>query len=796
MLILENRSFFLKCLEQGLDINCFYMTHKWMAGFLTNYKHFRSLFAAYELRAFLNQLDAAFLKKFGYLPDYMKGVKHMLILPDVVFLPSILSYRLAYREVVSLKLPVVSFIGGYENYYGCLYEIPGSSSAGSVLLFLNFILKLKNYVLIGESKFFFPSKSFLFKPINFFKLKKFVKNSFMLIRKFIIRERFCLIMELVSFWKKFLVKLLTNNLFYFFFNHITDLINKVKRYFFSAFILDSSSLFHLLNKLNQCVLFLKSKSLPFLIYKIVSVNKDCYFFPKSFHCFRFFLHLQHLNKSVKLLFKKSIQKIIHTYVSGIFFYLPLNYNSLFFSGMFYDKFRLLKYFFFKKKIYAKRSSDNKKEKKHFKREDHKHKDKGTFQNFVSFELIFNKYVPLYSYLRKLEDSKFVDLNDVGLKHKYRNFVTYPKRDFLISFRREYFFSKFEKIIRLLSFYRFFILSKFNNNFQQNLLFKDKNEIIEPNILLKEKLFYFFGNQIYFKMNSDCLNFFYKNYFLNRVKEDRSFFSQKENSRKKILRFFYNLKNMDDKIFMSFITLWKGILAGVSKFYQNVRFLRLKKNLLRKYFKKIASRQFGNAYFLKRYKFQHLQLKWIFRRWKKFRLIKRLRLYKRQILFKAKNFVRFNLIRRRHQFVSNIVKIMSSIDKGFVSGLYRRFGFYKNGEYIKKGFASFKNKLAKTLKMLEADKDLSKNLSKNRKQGKKKKPYVVVYDPKTFRRLQKQKMNFIKKLQFQVRIKNNILKRRRFLIKLLFYPYFVTLTVTSELDYLYSLRILKLHDKKN
>ena len=684
LLLIETRLDFKLYIDRVLKFyyDIYFLNQKWMCGLITNYKHFRLLLTLYELRVFLKSLDLDFFRKFNYLPDYMKGIKTMLALPDLIFIPNITFNNFAYREISILKLPVVGFINAYENFFGLLYAIPGSSNLFIFKLFLSLILKLRNSFFKKEILFFFPNKYLLYNVKKLKKSTNFIIRFRHLFLKLFLQERFYLIKNLIFFWKKFIIK-------FFFKKNLVFLSSNLEYFLFkiiSYFIFSNTLLFELyedfrilINKSNFFDLIYINLNTYYLILRKKLINKFFFFDIIIDKIFGFLYNLKYLNN---ILFKYF--KLYN--ISSLFF----GYNRffcLYSKSIIVNEFYMYKHYMKIKKILKKFDKPNIKKtfdysdlpeyinkknddevNNYFKKLKRKENEKLLqFQLFSSkFEYIkkykpkwkVNKYLKLLYRFKFFENLKFLDLMDYDRFYNRRNFKTYKKRDFFFTFNQRY------KINKLLYSVNVFLKILTKINLIRKV--KKKNSNIESKSIVLLNFLYLFWKYYWKKWKT----FSFKIFFFNRKKNF----------------LFKGMKN-----FFFFI-------KGYSLFFKLYRFLRKcnkkKKYLLKRFLKRYNKRMYGNAYYMKYYPFQRLQTR-------KRILLRRVNRWLRRKLFFKRVLKRLEFKRKRFTkyYKKNKLKIFKPLQNLVLYEVIlqlKKIKPIKKFSYLNRNIQKLTNKLYKLL----------------------------------------------------------------------------------------------------
>ncbi len=130
----------------------FYVDEKWAPGLLTNfaelrkridyYLNLKSQFDSGEIKKYIKKEVARFKKELAKLDKAYHGVAEMRKKPDVVIILDSVGNKLALREAMVAKLPVVAIVDSNADPEGIDYPIPANDdSVKSIRFLLGSLLK-------------------------------------------------------------------------------------------------------------------------------------------------------------------------------------------------------------------------------------------------------------------------------------------------------------------------------------------------------------------------------------------------------------------------------------------------------------------------------------------------------------------------------------------------------------------------------------------------------------------------------------------------------------------------------
>ncbi len=125
--------------EIAKNISCFYVTHRWLGGMLTNFKTIRSRVnrlieldrmredGTLQLRTKKEQI--LLMKSRDRLDKYLAGIRTMDRLPDALFITDVRKERIAVEEANKLKIPVIAIVDTNCDPDPINYVIPANDDA-------------------------------------------------------------------------------------------------------------------------------------------------------------------------------------------------------------------------------------------------------------------------------------------------------------------------------------------------------------------------------------------------------------------------------------------------------------------------------------------------------------------------------------------------------------------------------------------------------------------------------------------------------------------------------------------
>lgn len=150
------RSFFIYFFSKARH---FYFHKKWLAGFLTNFRYFRSFVSMIQRRNTTPKL----LEEYE---DYFIGVVDLKTIPTFIVFTQTAENLAAHSEAARLGIPNVSFYDFFDNTSGITFPVPGEISNEDSVYFLGRLFY--GSILMGNYKeiFFFFRKSLYFTKLN------------------------------------------------------------------------------------------------------------------------------------------------------------------------------------------------------------------------------------------------------------------------------------------------------------------------------------------------------------------------------------------------------------------------------------------------------------------------------------------------------------------------------------------------------------------------------------------------------------------------------------------------------
>jgi small subunit ribosomal protein S2 len=135
-----------------------YVIHKWMGGLLTNFstikqriRYLKSLKEQEkngEFEKYTKKEASELRKTIEKLESALGGVRDLESLPDAVFVADVVRDRIAVKEAIKMKIPVIGITDSNADPDGINYCIPGNDDAVKSLTYL--IQKVKYGILEGK----------------------------------------------------------------------------------------------------------------------------------------------------------------------------------------------------------------------------------------------------------------------------------------------------------------------------------------------------------------------------------------------------------------------------------------------------------------------------------------------------------------------------------------------------------------------------------------------------------------------------------------------------------------------
>lgn len=150
------RSFFIYFFSKSRH---FYFHKKWLAGFLTNFRYFRSFVSIIQRRNATPKL----LEEYE---DYFVGVVDLKVIPTFIVFTQTGENLAAHSEAARLGIPNISFYDFFDNTSGITFPVPGEISNEDSVYFLGRLFY--GSILMGNYKeiFFFFRKNLYFTKLN------------------------------------------------------------------------------------------------------------------------------------------------------------------------------------------------------------------------------------------------------------------------------------------------------------------------------------------------------------------------------------------------------------------------------------------------------------------------------------------------------------------------------------------------------------------------------------------------------------------------------------------------------
>jgi len=130
-----------KIKEIAEALNQYYLTYKWVGGFLTNFQtiqarllYFRELLKKEESGEIKNlppHQRARIEKELQKLKNLYSGVVNLDSLPDIIFIVNLAykQHKTAQREALRMKLPIVALAGSDNDVTNIFLFVPGNDKA-------------------------------------------------------------------------------------------------------------------------------------------------------------------------------------------------------------------------------------------------------------------------------------------------------------------------------------------------------------------------------------------------------------------------------------------------------------------------------------------------------------------------------------------------------------------------------------------------------------------------------------------------------------------------------------------
>lgn len=135
-------------------LQMFYLNHRWVGGFLTNFAtiqsrllYYKDLLAKQEsgqLAQYPPHDRQRLLRELGKLDKTYRGVKDMQRLPDAIFIVDLnyKAHRTAHREARRKNIPIIAICGSDNRPVGVTIVIPGNDKAPrSIRFMLEYLLQ-------------------------------------------------------------------------------------------------------------------------------------------------------------------------------------------------------------------------------------------------------------------------------------------------------------------------------------------------------------------------------------------------------------------------------------------------------------------------------------------------------------------------------------------------------------------------------------------------------------------------------------------------------------------------------
>jgi small subunit ribosomal protein S2 len=125
--------------EIAANISCYFVTHRWLGGMLTNYKTIRGRVNRLieldrmredgSLSVFVKKEQIQLMKQRERLDKYLRGIREMDRLPDALFITDVRKERIAVDEANKLGIPVIAIVDTNCDPDPVNYVIPANDDA-------------------------------------------------------------------------------------------------------------------------------------------------------------------------------------------------------------------------------------------------------------------------------------------------------------------------------------------------------------------------------------------------------------------------------------------------------------------------------------------------------------------------------------------------------------------------------------------------------------------------------------------------------------------------------------------
>jgi small subunit ribosomal protein S2 len=125
--------------EVSQQVGCYYVTHRWLGGMLTNFKTIRSrvnrlieldrMFEDGSIRLHTKKEQLELQKVRERLARFLNGIRDMNSLPDAIFITDVRKERIAVAEAKKLGIPVVGIVDTNCDPDPIDYVIPANDDA-------------------------------------------------------------------------------------------------------------------------------------------------------------------------------------------------------------------------------------------------------------------------------------------------------------------------------------------------------------------------------------------------------------------------------------------------------------------------------------------------------------------------------------------------------------------------------------------------------------------------------------------------------------------------------------------
>jgi small subunit ribosomal protein S2 len=125
--------------EIAKNISCYFVTHRWLGGMLTNFKTIRSRVNRLieldkmkedgTLQQRTKKEQILLMKSRERLDKYLSGIRAMDRLPDALFITDVRKERIAVEEAKKLKIPVIAIVDTNCDPDPIDYVIPANDDA-------------------------------------------------------------------------------------------------------------------------------------------------------------------------------------------------------------------------------------------------------------------------------------------------------------------------------------------------------------------------------------------------------------------------------------------------------------------------------------------------------------------------------------------------------------------------------------------------------------------------------------------------------------------------------------------